>query len=84
MVQFLPFLAKRGAPSDEPGVSLPGVSALEEETNTHSRQTQLLPQPVEYHEELYWQRAVQDSNACEYQAQSSTPGLTHRKSVTNV
>lgn len=64
--EFSAFLAQRGASSDEPGVSLSGVGAVEEEADTHSRQTQLLSQPVEYHEELYWQRAVQDPNACEY------------------
>lgn len=59
-------LAQRGASSDEPGVSLSGVSAVEEEADTHFGQTQLLSQPVEYHEELHWQRAVQDPDACEY------------------
>lgn len=34
-------------------------------TNTHPWQTQLLPQFVEHHEELYRKRAFKDTHACE-------------------
>lgn len=37
---------------------------------------------MEYHEELYWQRAVQDPDACEYLLQRlSTPSVTYREFV---
>lgn len=38
-------------------------AATENKAQPHSRQAELLPEPVEHHEELHWQRPVQDTHA---------------------
>ena len=58
--------AQWGTYCHKPGIPFSGAGAPEEEANTHRGQTQLLPQPVEHHEELHRQRVVQDPDACEY------------------
>lgn len=45
--------------------SAPWAWTGQTKANPHPRQTQLLPEPVEHHEELYRKGAFKDTNACE-------------------
>lgn len=75
-------VAPWGASSDQPGVPLSGSVAPEEEADSYPGQAQLFSQPVEYHEELHWQRAVQDPDARQYFCRDyPTFSLTDRKLI---